>query len=181
MASLFVFFFCHIESWMQKELIIAAVNVIILSEVKIALLRFQFLPRFSLVQGLSHHFRYQASAFRSQMESFWSAVLSHSCFLLKSLSVWDCYCCGRELQRMLHQRLLVAIFPACPRFFWPSCLQRELCLALMRHWLGFPWSRYPRAGAGLRYLDVGTSSGISRDVFAFPINKAETISKSTTP
>ena len=72
---------------MQKDLIIAGVNVIILSEVKIALLRFQFLPGFSRVQGLSHHFRYQASPFRSLMESFWSAVLLHPCFLLQSLLV----------------------------------------------------------------------------------------------
>ena len=63
------------------------------------------------------------------------------------------------------------------RFFWPSCLQRELCLALMRQWLRFPWSRYPRAGACPRYIDVGTSSGMSCDVFAFPINSAETINK----
>ena len=72
-------------------------------------------------------------------------------------------------------------FPACARFFWPSCFQWELCLALIRQWLWFPWSRYPRAGACPRHLDVGTSSGMFRDVFAFPINNAETINKWTTP
>ena len=51
---------------MQKELIIAGVNVIqskriILLEAEIALLCFQSLPRISLVQGVSHYFRSQAS------------------------------------------------------------------------------------------------------------------------
>jgi len=51
MGFVFPFFFLSHKmlNAKRKELIITAVNVIILSEVKIALLRFQFLPRFSLL------------------------------------------------------------------------------------------------------------------------------------
>ena len=60
---------------MQKELIIAGVNVIqskriLLLEAEIAFLRFQSLPWFSVVQGISHYSRSQASPSVPRRNSF---------------------------------------------------------------------------------------------------------------
>ena len=158
---------------MQKELIIAAVNVIILSEVKLPSFVFSSFLAFLWfkVFRITFDTRLPLSVLR------WNPFGQLCYRTLVFCSSLDRFETVVESQRTLHLRLLVAIFPACARFFWPSCLQRELCLALMRQWLRFPWSRYPRAGACPRYLDVGTSSGMFRDVFAFPINNAETIKK----
>ena len=158
---------------MQKELVIAAVNVIILSEVKIALFRFQFLPRFSLVQGLSQTFGTR---------------------LLLSVPSWNPFgqLCYRNLlfSSSLYRFetiVVVGVSPSavCIWAYWLQSFPRA-CVLLAQLPSEGALLGSNEAVALIPLVEVSTSWCMSevpccRDVKrlrdAFPINKAETINK----
>ena len=103
-----------------------------------------------IVSGIIFYFEVSAPR-RHPLVSCWTALLFSAPASIGLRLLFFC----RESQRTLHWRRLVAIFPARPRFFWPSCLQLERWLPVMRQRLRFPWSRYPRAGTLMAERQTG--------------------------